>query len=417
MIDEKDSGFAVVDDIEEVARHEPVIERYQHRTDGRHAVKALQKAVAVGTEDRDSIALADAEFRQRVGKPVYPFAEGPVIFALVTAGGCELVRIKPESAVQEIGEQQRNFQRRLLLRASSFSQESAAGWCGGGIDGGYNSGDPVRAAGASPFRPGLRRRLQINVAFLPALLPEPVGSVCIVVDVLRASSSCVTLLDAGAGSIAVAATVEEARELRSAAMPDALLCGEIGGLPPAGFDYGNSAVEFVGLDLAHRRVVMATSNGTRALARVAAAPAVFVGCLLNRAAVCDASLAAARSAGAGITVVCSGNEYGSTASLEDTLGAGALVAGIEERLIAAGAGDELELTDAALMAGRLFAFYDEDLAAGLRAGSHGRTLARLGFHADLDFCARLDRSISVPCLRRSGSALLLTRVSPDGGGC
>lgn len=288
---------------------------------------------------------------------------------------------------------------------------------GAGIDGGYNSGDPVGVVRAGLFSPGLRRRLQINVAFLPAFLPEPVDSVCIVVDVLRASTSCVALLDAGAGSIAVAATVDEARELRRAAMPDALLCGEIGGLPPEGFDYGNSAVEFAALHLADRRVVMATSNGTRALARVAGAPAVFVGCLLNRAAVCDASLAAARSAGAGITVVCSGNEYGRTASLEDTLGAGAVVAGLEERIIAEHREERVDLTDAALMAGRLFAFYDEDLAAGLRAGSHGRTLARLGFHADLDFCARLDRSISVPCLRRNESALLLTRVSPDGGGC
>jgi 2-phosphosulfolactate phosphatase len=146
--------------------------------------------------------------------------------------------------------------------------------------------------------------MRLDVALLPALLPEPATSVCIVVDVLRASSSCVTLLDSGAPSIAVAATVDEARALQSGIMPDALLCGETGGLPPEGFDYGNSPVEFASLNLSGREVVMATSNGTRALARVASAPAVFVGCLLNRAQSCAAALAAALVAGAGITVVC-----------------------------------------------------------------------------------------------------------------
>jgi 2-phosphosulfolactate phosphatase len=259
--------------------------------------------------------------------------------------------------------------------------------------------------------------MQLDVALLPALLPEPATSVCIVVDVLRASSSCVTLLDSGAASIAVAATVDEAQRLRNGMMPDALLCGETGGLPPDGFDYGNSPVEFAALDLSGRRVVMATSNGTRALARVASAPAVFVGSLLNRAAICDAALAAAQVAGAGITVVCSGNDYGRSASLEDTLGAGALIAGLEGRIISAGGPGGLDLTDAGLMAARLFGFYSEDLVAGLKVGSHGRSLARLGFHADLDFCARLDHSRAVPRLRHQAGVMVLSRVSSADGGC
>ena len=106
--------------------------------------------------------------------------------------------------------------------------------------------------------------MRIDVALLPSLLPEPPGAVCIIVDVLRASSSCATLLDAGAESIAVAADVNKARALHDLAPAGTLLCGEVGGLPPEGFDYGNSPVEFSAIELSGRRVIdghAATARG------------------------------------------------------------------------------------------------------------------------------------------------------------
>src|SRR5207248_2499371 len=123
----------------------------------------------------------------------------------------------------------------------------------------------------------------------------------------------------------VAETVDAARALAASLPTPALLCGELGGLPPSGFDYGNSPTEMAGLALEGRPVVLATSNGTRALAALALAPAVLVGCFLNAAAVAQRGLALARALDADLTLVCSGDASGSQFSLEDALAAGYLV--------------------------------------------------------------------------------------------
>src|SRR5215218_9656692 len=135
-----------------------------------------------------------------------------------------------------------------------------------------------------------RPPVELDVAVLPRDVIEPEGTVCIVIDALRATSTIATVLARGASRVIVAGTIDEARGLREE-LPDALLCGEVGGLPPKGFDHGNSPVEFEGLDLAGRTLVLATSNGTRALAALDTAPAVYVGSLLNRTACVEAARA------------------------------------------------------------------------------------------------------------------------------
>ncbi|MCH7484370.1 MAG: 2-phosphosulfolactate phosphatase [Chloroflexi bacterium] len=163
---------------------------------------------------------------------------------------------------------------------------------------------------------------RIDVALLPGQKFDAARSVCVVVDVLRASSSIVTLLERGCSSVVAAPTTDRARHLRTG-LPDHLLCGEERGLPPHGFDYGNSPSEFSRLDLSGRSAILATSNGTRVLAAIAAdSPAVLVGALLNRTAVARAAIDIARQRGLGVTVVCSAAHGGGTFVLEDALGAG-----------------------------------------------------------------------------------------------
>jgi 2-phosphosulfolactate phosphatase len=246
------------------------------------------------------------------------------------------------------------------------------------------------------------------VAFLPRDLPSPAGRVCVVLDVLRASSTLVTLLERGARPLYVAGTVVGARALADLLAVRPLLCGEIGGLPPDGFDHGNSPTELAGEDLRGRPAVLATSNGTRALAALAGAPAVLVGCFLNASAVAGRAAALARVHDAAVALVCAGDENGTQFSLEDALAAGCLV----DRLAAAPA-SSLDLDDAAVGAWRLYRSYlsGQDASAAATAGfadaSHGRDLATLGFSADLIHCARVDLSSTVPELRREGERLLL----------
>lgn len=252
--------------------------------------------------------------------------------------------------------------------------------------------------------------MRLQVAFLPRDVSASAGRVCVVLDVLRASSTLVTLLEQGAAPLYVAESVEAARALADrlasrGARP--LLCGEVGGLPPAGFDHGNSPTELARVPLRGRPVVLATSNGTRALAALAAAPAVLVGCFRNAAAVAARGLVLARALGADLTLVCAGDAHGTAFSLEDAVAAGCLA----ERALAT-AGD-LVPDDAALAARRLWHAYGGGrapaaaAAEAFAAAAHGRELAALGFAADLAYCAQTDVSQAVPRLVRAGAALVL----------
>src|SRR3989442_5515212 len=141
-------------------------------------------------------------------------------------------------------------------------------------------------------------------------------SVCIVVDVLRASSSMVTLLERGARPVLAAGSIEEARRLHQR-LTGCLLCGERGGLPPPGFDYGNSPEEFSRLELGGQGAILATSNWTRLLAAMAGAPAVLVGCLLNQRAVAEAAVQIAGERALDVAVLCSAAYAGAAAVLAD----------------------------------------------------------------------------------------------------
>ena len=243
--------------------------------------------------------------------------------------------------------------------------------------------------------------MQLDVAFLPRDVAEPESAVCIVIDALRATSTVATVLGRGAREVVIAGTIDEARRLREK-MPDALLCGEAGGLPPAGFDYGNSPVEFEEMELRDRTLILATSNGTRALSGLRTSRAVFTGSLLNLSA-CARLAAAVTTSQGSLTVVCSGTELGTRFSLEDTVVAGAFV----ERLIGAAEGDRATLTDAATAALRLWRGYADRPRAAFDDAVHARLLVQIGMAADLDRCAEIDRYTVVPRLRVSDGRLVL----------
>jgi 2-phosphosulfolactate phosphatase len=253
--------------------------------------------------------------------------------------------------------------------------------------------------------------VRLDVIPVPALLTDVSSQVCIVVDVLRASSSIVTMLERGAQEVLVAPTVEEALRLHRE-LPAYLLCGEEGGLPPSGFDYGNSPSEFSDLDLARQRIILCTSNGTKALLTAADAPVVLVGCLLNATAVASAAWREAAALGLGIAVVCAGEEGGSTYAGEDMLGAGAIVdAVVDPRRRQAMAA---ELTDEARAALEHYRAQRGREETALQETAHGRDLIALGLGRDLAFCARRDRFAAVPRLERGEEDRLVLRAYSSG---
>jgi 2-phosphosulfolactate phosphatase len=243
--------------------------------------------------------------------------------------------------------------------------------------------------------------MKIDVVLLPGQQFTPERSVCVIVDVLRASSSIATILSRGCPEVVPAATVDEARRL-GASLPGHILCGEAGGLRPEGFAYGNSPVEFSRLDLAGRPVILATSNGTRVLTAVAErAPAVLVGCLLNRTAAARAAIDIATRDGLDIAVVCSAAHGGSTFVLEDALGAGAIAAA------ALDISPDVIPSDSARFARDAFTVASRDVTVAVRAAYHAQELADIGLGEDVAYCARVDISDIAPVLHIDADGLSL----------
>jgi len=91
-------------------------------------------------------------------------------------------------------------------------------------------------------------------------LKEPLGTP-IIVDVLRASSTIVAALWAGAAEVI---PVEDAVEaFKIGKKMNAVLVGERGGVKLEGFDYNNSPSEMLGANIRGKTVVISTSHGTK----------------------------------------------------------------------------------------------------------------------------------------------------------
>jgi len=84
----------------------------------------------------------------------------------------------------------------------------------------------------------------------------------VVIDVIRAFTTAAFAFAAGANSITLVSTVEEATRLRDQ-IPNALIMGEVMGLAPEGFDFGNSPAAFLGVDLKNCHLIQRTSAGTQ----------------------------------------------------------------------------------------------------------------------------------------------------------
>lgn len=226
-----------------------------------------------------------------------------------------------------------------------------------------------------------------------AFLPEEAGPLCgrtiVVIDVIRATTSVLAMLERGCAEVLIAPEVETARRYGKA-HPQMLLAGEQGGHAPAGFDFGNSPVAFADADLTGRRVVFATTNGTRAIHLTQGASVVMLGCLRNRSEAVRTAVGAAE--GSGITLVCAGRE--GRFSLDDAYTAGAMV---DAAVASPDGGGRIDLTDAALAAHALYQS-NADAAAVFRRTRAGRNVIEIGLPRDLDYCADRDRSVLVPRL-------------------
>lgn len=220
----------------------------------------------------------------------------------------------------------------------------------------------------------------------------------VVIDVLRASSTIVAALAAGAQAIYPVLSIEDAIKLAtSLGRKDALLAGERRGLKIEGFDLGNSPGEFTTDTVGGRRVVMSTTNGTGAVLAAAQAEQVVIVSFLNLDAVVGEVAQADQ-----LAVVCAGRE--GQFSIEDALCAGMLLARLAEL-----SENSLALEDAGRAVVALAKAFKMN-AKFLAQTAAGRALAAIGLEEDVAWCAHLDAHDLVPLLEER-----MIRRS-DGGG-
>ncbi len=230
----------------------------------------------------------------------------------------------------------------------------------------------------------------VHVHLLPALIPPDclAGSLAVVIDVLRATTTIVHALAAGCADVRPVGEVEEARAAADAMRAGrVLLGGERGGKPLPGFDLGNSPREYTPKRCKGTTLVLTTSNGTRALLRAAEADRVLAAAFVNFSAVCEQIRQDARP----LHIVCAGTE--GEVSLEDTLLAGALVDDLCESF-------EVRLNDSARLAWDCFENHGRVLGGALELGKGGAKLRALGYDEDIRAAARVDLFALVPELRR-----------------
>lgn len=222
--------------------------------------------------------------------------------------------------------------------------------------------------------------MKVEVVYLPSLLkPQHLhGRVVTVFDVLRATTTMTAALSAGVGEIQIFLSVDAARAARQS-NSDALLCGEERCLAPKDFDLGNSPGGFSEAHHAGKTVLMATTNGTRAILAARGAARLLVGAIVNASAVARTIL----HSGLDATLLCAGTN--GEIAMEDILGAGAVVDALVHH------NDNVQFdSDCARAAWHLFTGTKHDLLAPLRESSGGRNVIEAGLPDDIRFAAQLD---------------------------
>jgi 2-phosphosulfolactate phosphatase len=254
----------------------------------------------------------------------------------------------------------------------------------------------------------------LEVQFAPAEYALMTGrdlreTVCVVFDVLRATSTMVTALGHGAAGIVPVAEIAEALSLRQR-RPEVLLAGErdgvrIGGhlTGGRGFDLGNSPREFTAEAVGGRTIATTTTNGTRALRACAPAATVLLGSFLNLSATAEFIEQLHPSH---LLLVGSGTL--DQTAYEDVLGAGALCDQLWPKY---GNG---AVADSALIARRLFRLEQNDLLAAVAQSRNGRRLlAHPDLRDDVAFCVQRDLFSLVAEMGKDG--LVTSKGRPERG--
>lgn len=233
--------------------------------------------------------------------------------------------------------------------------------------------------------------MKLFIYHTPELTPtDRVPDCAIAIDVLRATSTIATALNAGAEAVQAFSDMEKLMHVSEQWPADKRLrAGERGGAMVAGCDLGNSPLDCTPERVQGRRLFISTTNGTRALQCVQNSPIVLAAAFINRQAVVQYILAQQPET---VWLVGSGWEGGF--SLEDTTCAGAIASSLVEHLDTPL--QEIAGNDEVVNAIALYSQWKDKLLEMFHHATHGQRLLRLDCHDDLEYCAQTDILDTLP---------------------
>ncbi len=239
--------------------------------------------------------------------------------------------------------------------------------------------------------------MKLFVYHTPELTPtDSLPECAIAVDVLRATSTIATALNAGAEAVQVFSDLQILMAVSEEWPADKRLrFGERGGSKVEECDFGNSPLTCTPEVVKDRRIFMSTTNGTRALQRIEKSATVLTGALINRQAVVNYVMSHQPES---IWIVGSGWE--GSFSLEDTTCAGAIAHSLLTEFTLSS--PITEVNDEVIGAVALYRQWQDRLVDLLQQASHGKRLLNLNGDADIEYCAQLDTVKVLPIQREPG---------------
>ncbi len=221
--------------------------------------------------------------------------------------------------------------------------------------------------------------MHIRVDLLPS---PPYDDVVVLIDALRTCTVAPLLFENGLTRLHLATKTKLARS--RAAEAGWLLLGERKGLPPEGFNYGNSPAELRRVDMTGIEAVLVSENAPATLPLLGGAEQLLLGSLYNADAVVGRAVELAKER---VYLVCSG--LWGREDLDDTLAAGFLAARLQHR------DPSLELGGAARLAVNLVRAFPDPLEAFWRSSS-GQYLRTLNLLDDLAVASLVSQTEHVP---------------------
>ena len=217
-----------------------------------------------------------------------------------------------------------------------------------------------------------------------ASVDELAGNTAIVIDVLRATSTIITAMQRGCSEVIPVETVCQAKDM---IREGDLLAGERNGRKLPGFDLGNSPLEYRSLELKDKRIIMTTTNGTRAIHKATKASQVIAACNLNAKAAAKHALSIHKK----IVIICAGTN--DRFSLEDGLCAGLII----DEMSTYTEGPRILIDFATAMKSAYLQAKDCFIEMNLNC-RNGRRLVRVGKKEDVIYCSQRNISNLVPVL-------------------